>query len=185
MFFFNFSVIGIESLSADFAKEIKGIDKAIPQALKYVGSEMIESLKKHIYSDWYTQYDPKIYKRRTDDPSRGTPLGSEDYMDATVVGKSMIFTYEPSGVHSEEKWHERDGDDLITFLQLERGSIPSRPFWNNFVGEQRETGIMDSFAAGMKPYLVIAEGGERDVIFGAGESELEAGSQNLSINDDE
>lgn len=181
MSFFSVAISGLESIDEDFQAEEKKIERQIPSALHFVGSEMIVNLKKHIYEDWYKKYTPKVYERRTDDPSLGQGLRSLDYMDVQVSGKDLLFTYEPSGEHAEEIWHTRDGDDLITFLQVGTDYMPPRPFWNNFVGEQRDGGIMEAFMRGMKPYVVIPEGHGKDVVFDGGESELDAAEPSLTF----
>ena len=177
MFFLKFTVSGLETIDEDFNSEMKKIQGGIPQALQYVGSEMIVNLQKHIFKDWYKKYKPAEYQRRTDDISLGTPLGGEANMDVSVNKDKLEFTYEPTGEHANEIWNTREGDDLIEFLQVGWDGIPARPVWNNFVREQLNEGIMKSFIKGMSPYVkVIPEGIEKDVVFDENESMLEENS---------
>ena len=190
MSFFKVTITGLDTIDEDFELESRKIEKAFPHALHYVGSEMIANLRKHIFEDWYQQYTPTLYQRRTDDPSLGQGLMSLDYMDAQIQGSQMQFIYEPSGDHANAAYHTRDGDKLIEFLQVGAEGIPPRPFWNFFVEEQKNSGIMEAFMRGMKPYEVIPEGGENDVVFEGNESMLQAGigvfqSNHSDFSDDE
>ena len=176
MSFFKVTVSGLETIDEDFELESRKIEKAFPQALQYVGSEMIVSLQKHIFEDWYKQYTPKVYERRTDNISLGTPLGAEANMDVQVNNNTLDFTYEPTGEHANETYHTRDGDTLIEFLQVGAEGIPPRPFWNQFVEEQANSGIIDAFIKRMSPFAtVIPEGVGKDVVFDGGESMLQGG----------
>jgi hypothetical protein len=185
MYSFKVTVSGLETIDIDVQKETANIEKKIPSALRVVGAEMIANLQEHIKNDWYSQYKPKKYKRRTDDPSLGTPIGSEEYMDAQVENNTLTFTYEPRGEHKYKGWHNRDNDDLINFLQVGTEYMPPRPFWNNFVQDQRDSGIMNAFSQGMRPYNVIREGIGIDVLFDIGESELNEESYVVSSSDDD
>lgn len=174
MSFFKVTVSGIETIDEDFELESRKIQAGIPQALNYVGSEMIVSLQKHIFEDWYEKYTPSVYERRTDDTSLGTPLGAEGNMDVFVDKDKMEFSYEPTGEHAKQSFHTRDGDRLIEFLQVGNKYMPPRPFWNLFVEEQKNRGIMEAFIKGMSPFAtVIPEGFGKDVIFEGNESMLE------------
>lgn len=187
--FFEFTVTEI-GLQEDVDKALSGIDSAIAPALGDVGNGMIENLQRHIQEDWYEPWGPpKVYLRRTDDPSLGTPLGSPANMDVSVFGNSLTFSYEPTGEHKIEKWHIVDGDKLIKIIQEDDGWYPDwipnkdqkerlifpRPFWDNFVREQEAHGIMERFTAAMRnakdPFVVVPEGGAMDV-FGMDESLL-------------
>lgn len=169
-----------DGLDEELEKEIAKIESYIPMALEGVGSEMIWDLQEHIQQDWYEPWKPKEYRRRTVNPSLGTPLGSDKNINVSVKGKSLDFDYSPTGKHVVKAWHTRDGDVLIESIQTGElwGNPPPRPFWNNFVEEQKNEKIMQNFVNYFpKEYKVIAEGGEKDVDFDSGESLLEAGNE--------
>lgn len=188
MSFFNVTIEGVESIQQDLNNEATQIYQAIPTALHQVGSDMIATLQKHIEEVWYYDHGfyPKEYKRRTDNPSLGTPLGSEKNMAYSVSGTSLDFTYMPTGEHKDKAWHDRDGDDLIVSIHLGKllGDPPPRPFWNSFVNDEEHNGVINSFAKGMKPkYDVIADG--KDVIGIVNESALEGEIPLIILSDDE
>lgn len=185
--FFEFTVTEI-GLQEDVDKALSDIDSAIAPALGDVGNGMIENLQRHIQEDWYEPWGPpKIYQRRTDNPSLGTPLGSPANMDVSVSGRSLTFSYDPTGEHENPDWSTVNGDVLIRIIQEDDGwkyppsvdqkgrMIFPRPFWDNFVREQEAHGIMDRFTAAMRnakdPFVVVPEGGAMDV-FGMDESLL-------------
>ena len=70
-------------------------------------------------------------------------------------------------------------------MQVGTEYMPPRPFWNNFVQDQRDGGIMNAFSQGMRPYNVIREGIGIDVLFDIGESELNEESYVDSSGDDD
>lgn len=162
---FKCDISGFDALEAEVKAEYGKIYARIPIGLATVGAEMIVKLKEHIAEDWYTQYQPRKYKRRTDDPSLGTPLGSDENIDV-IMGRGstpdlmqMIFIYEPTGEHQNPKWSKRNDDELIEFLQLGnlKKGFPPRPFWNNFV-RNVEHGIFPIFSDAMAPYRLIPDG---------------------------
>lgn len=163
-----------ETLEQDIESEKEKIKKASSVALNQVHSDLIATLQNHISSDWYEKYTPAYYKRRTDNPSLGVPLGSdENILPPDIQGTRMVFEYLPTGQHQKKYWSIRNGDDLIEWIQKEQGDIKPRPFWNNFVEEAKNGSIINSFVDGMKPfYDVIEQGTGKDVIFGSGESLL-------------
>ena len=158
---FWIKIEGLSSIDGEIEKKKEKIRKQIPIALAEVGGKFIDSLQEHIHNDWYLKQKPKYYVRRTDDPRLGQPLGDLNNMKSELGYDTLLFTYEPIGDHMMSGWHERDGDTLIQSIQegLPIGMMP-RPFWNNFADEQMESGIMESFIAGMKPFCVIAEGND-------------------------
>ena len=174
---FKVSVSQERTLLDDYQKEEGEIRAHFSEAINMIASEMKENLQKHIYEDWYLPWGkPKRYKRRTDNPDLGTPLGSDQNIHAIPSKDTLEFIYDPSGEHTNEKYHTRDGDDLIRVIQMNSGwtwqpnedrggrEIMPRPFWNNFVDEQESGGIINAFIAGMAPYKVIAEGKDKDVV---------------------
>ena len=194
--------VGIVGLDTEIDKEIAEIEKDIPKALENVGSEIIESLSRHLDEDFYNKYSPVAYRRRYTEGLR-----NKKNMIATVKGRTLQFEYKPSGEPTGtlgdtlnwsedlENWLKRfhktattpifspahDGDDLIVWAQkrheIGKYEIPARPFWNIFVEEQKNDGILNAFSVGMLPnYEIIKEGGEKDLVFDNGESMLEADS---------
>lgn len=173
--------VTVQGLQEEVDRALSGIGAALPRALGEVARGMAEDLSRHIREDWYEPWGPpEVYKRRTDDPTRGTPLGSPANMDAVVSGGSLTFTYEPTGEYSIGEAHNADGDKLIKIIQEDEGwawnvgkdkkkrYIFPRPFWDNFVREQAAHGIMDRFCAGMReakdPFTVVPQGGALDVL---------------------
>lgn len=177
--------VGVIGLDAEVNDEIAKIENDIPIALNAVGSEMIKSLQEHIETDWYNAWQPSVYIRRTDVLSYGTPLGSIKNMDVQVLGKRTLdFTYSPTGEYKGPYFeHDRDGDELIESIQTGRleGEPPPRPFWNNFVEEQKNGAIMNTFSAYMRKHAMVLEGGEKDLQFDGNESMLEAGNVQLKM----
>lgn len=200
--------IKVVGLDEEIKGEIGKINNQIPNALNYVGAEMIVSLKRHIDQDFYNKYSPVAYPRRY---TKG--LLNPENIDVSRKGKKLIFTYTPDGSpspkHKESlNWSDdlarylkskgvsgetpifsptRKGDDLIVWGQKEHKlgatKIPARPFWNQFVEEQKNGKIMENFIAGMQPkYEIITEGTEKDIQFGADESMLDWGTYQQSIN---
>lgn len=149
-----------QSLDDDFQREVGDIRAHFPNALHFIASEMKANLQEHLQSDWYSAYKPKKYQRRTDNTSLGTPLGDEtkNMSDEYPTKDSLEFRYYPTGEHARTLWHQRDGDNLIKWIQTDHNNIPARLFWDNFVDEQKQHGIIDAFVTGMKPFVVIPEG---------------------------
>lgn len=176
MSFFKVTVRGVEEMNQELNNEVLQIHNAAHNALYNVSAEMRYALKRHIKNDWYDHpYEPRVYKRRTDNPQLGTPLGDDENIDDTVNGLKLEFAYEPTGKHSVDHWYARDGDKLIEFLQVGDINMPPRPFWNNFVDEMRNGAIMRTFAEAMKPYNLIYD--ESEISMDDGESMLEGGIQ--------
>ena len=175
MSLFRVTISGIEGLKQELNQEVLNISTTASNALLLVGAEMRNRLKFHIVNDWYYQYLPEEYIRRTDLPQYGTPLGDDKNIDDVVTGLKLEFSYEPTGKHSVERWHARDGDELIEFIQLGTLKIPPRPFWNNFVDEMQIGAIIKAFADAMHPYNLIYD--NDDVEFADGESMLAGGIQ--------
>lgn len=156
---FRVTIQGLPTIEKDYKSQESKIRLAIPMALELVGTEMQNDLRRSIFEDVYQKYTPKGYERRTEG-SGFEPLESYDYMAYSVRGASLDFGYFPSGEHSDERWYQRDGDDLIKWLQSPHQNIPARPFWDYFV-EKQEIGALITFADGMKPYDVQIDSTER------------------------
>lgn len=166
----------IIGLKEDLAKEEKSIKKQANYALTQTGVELARDLQSTLHREWYKRYTPKVYQRRTDNPKLGTPIGAdENFGDTnTDVAKNMLeFVFNPTGQHANRDWNSRSGDKLITWLQNEHNyadeetgeidfTIPARPFWNIFLQEQENGGIMEKFIKGMSPeYTVIPEASDK------------------------
>lgn len=166
----DFTISGIESITRDFEAFTPRINRAVSAGLNAVSSDMSASLKKHIELDVYAAYDPKDYLRRSDNPSYGTPLNSDENIGATVVDNTLIFGYVPTGEHSLYD-EEIDNDELIRVISLAEGyqwfvkkrKIPPRPFWDNFLaemiyGKQAEISFVEGMNNADKDLNVIQTG---------------------------
>ena len=197
--------VGVIGLDTEVNDEIAKIENDIPIALNAVGGEMILSLKRHIQEDFYNEYSPVAYRRRYDEGL----LNEENIDAETLGKRTLHFTYNPQGLpmgklkdslnwsedleeylKSQHKTGEtpffskaRNGDDLIVWGQtahdIGKKHIPARPFWNNFVEEQKNGAIMNTFSTYMTKYAMVLEGGEKDLQFEPNESMLEAGNVQL------
>lgn len=203
--------VKIIGLAKEVRESIVEIEKEIPIALNAVGSEMIESLNRHLDEDFYKKYNPVAYRRRYTEG-----LKNQKNIDAQVNGKTLTFTYTPSGepvgkLADSRNWSEnlenwlksvnktgetpffsptRSGDELIVWAQkaheIGKQKIPERPFWNHFVEEQKESKIIDTFiGAFSNDYRPTKEGGEMDIQFDGQESMLEAGNEQLKMKTNE
>ncbi|MBR5285697.1 MAG: hypothetical protein IKU30_02255 [Clostridia bacterium] len=160
MFNIDVSLSGLKSIQNDFRAEKQKIDDYIPFALNYMSNEMLVSLYDHIQSDWYEEYFPNNYDRRTDagDPDA---LGGENSTDIQINGKSMVFTYSPKSNQWVPPDTDVSGDHLINIIQTGLGGfwnskVPKRPFWNNFVREQEQE-LIEEFITAMQPYTVYKD----------------------------
>lgn len=165
MGFLSISIQNTEAVLHGFDAQLQGVRQAIPSALKNVEKEMIDTLKKHIQEDWYYGYTPRQYIRRTDHKSLGTPIGSDDSIGTAVGYDELVFLYSPSGEHENAEWYQRDGDDLIKWIQQSHDNVPARPYWNRTVQELENGGIMQAFISGMaeEGQIVVPEGGQADL----------------------
>lgn len=160
------TIQGLEGIYQEYHKNEQIIKNQIPIALDNVGSDMKNRLQKYIHEIWYLGYTPSVYERRTDDNSLGVPLGDDSYIDISTTPKmegnvaGLVFSYEPKGDHVKTEWHDRDNDALIEFLQLGKGKIPPRPFWNSFVAEMQSGGAIESFIRNMAPIVVVPDGAD-------------------------
>lgn len=154
----NFIISGIESITGDFEAITPRINKAVSAGLNAVSSDMKAALKRHIELDVYSAYDPIDYLRRSENPSYGTPLNSDENIGATVSDNTLIFGYVPTGEHSLYDDEGLDNDELIKVISLAEGyqwyvkkrKIPARPFWNNFISEIIQGGQAEiSFVGGI------------------------------------
>lgn len=156
----------IEGLKEDLENEEKSIKEQVNSALLNVGTEMQRELQSMIGSEVYEKYAPKVYIRRSSHPSYGRPLIDDDNFDISAKNQTLDLVYEPTGEHKVSKWHERDNDNLIEWLQKEHeigGSyIPARPFWNDFIDKQMDGGFMEKFIREMSPKYTVETDGRDD-----------------------
>lgn len=185
----NVTVTDDGSLAKDINKKVGQVIKASEDGLKAVGSEFIHNLQTHIREDWYEPWgEPRQYKRRTDGGGGiGEPLGSEKNMSADVRGLTLDFTYTP-----ESNWigYPISGDALIDIIQTDgwKTLIPTfdkkmrmimpRPFWDNFVKEEKAWRAFDAFRNGfttskkLDEYQFLVEGGKNDIVFDDNDGDL-------------
>lgn len=193
--------VKIEGLDKEVNEHIEKIGRKIPQALEDVGSEMQESFIRHIQEDFYNKYSPVAYRRRYE---KGL-LDKANIHIEKIKENRLVFSYLPKGepqgtLKDSLNWSENleeylksvnktadtpffhpahNDDELIVWAQKKHKignyNIPARPFWNNFVEEQKNGKIMETFigSTAWKPYSIQAEGGESDLMFSASESLLE------------
>lgn len=150
-----------ESWDGDLEKELiaalrADINPALAKANAAVKEAMRDSLARHLETDMYGEYDPKMYERRGEN---GGMLGQAIHLDSAIAGMVSDSTratinYKPSGDHpTVSGWHKVDGDDLIgriekhdpeyNWLPRKGKKIPNRPFWQNFVDEMVDSGGME------------------------------------------
>jgi len=159
---FNATIEGWETVEEEKKQFIKGVNVATRKALVYVSSELVAKLQQHIQTDVYNAYTPRVYKRRSDNPSLGLPLPDKAYFYTPIPNNGRLeFEYLPSGDHQNPDWVTRHGDELIR--QLQNGykyiteiegeevtkEVPARPFWDNFFEEQMNGGLTSAFINGM------------------------------------
>lgn len=165
-------VQGLGSLDTDLETEIKKINKKVPNALSYVGSEMAKGLHDIVEDYFYKSYTPRHYQR-------SGAMSDVSAMDYTSKKNELIFTYAPDTTNNDlDNWVQdkpvngefslpRHPDDLIIWGQHSHfdgteHEINARPFWNYFLEEQGNEKILDNFVCGMAPnYQVIKDEGER------------------------
>ena len=99
-----------------------------------------------------------VYERRIGRTGPYAPIESQEYIDYNLSDNTLIFSYEPQGAHWVERWsNKHNGDNLIVSIQTGdlAGNAPPRPYWNRFVSEMENGGILSTFATGIKPYLLF------------------------------
>ena len=181
------SVDGLDTIDQDFSRIQQELAAAVQASMASVGAFMKDALQRHIETDVYNAYTPKVYPRRSETPAFGAPLSD---MEANTAvnnrGAGVTLTYLPSGTHSgttadlpqSSSYYNPDnprpikpnpvhGDNLIRRIETGQGydwdtDVPARPFWQNFVNEMEGVGgLFDAFAAAMaaQGFIVTADGG--------------------------
>lgn len=165
-----------EAWQGDLEKELIAllkteINPALEKANESVAQAMRDALARHIAKDVYSAYDRKMYRRRG---AAGGLLGQAESMESGAGG--MIsdsarakIQYMPDGGHPDAgKWAKKrvkpvHSDDLIGRIEKhspeysflpKNGTIPNRPFWQNFVNEMVDGGgIETAWVSAMKAVL--------------------------------
>ena len=168
----NIQITGrIIGLKEDLEKEERAIGERATYALTMTGIELARDLQSTLRREWYAKYTPTVYQRRTNDPNLGTPIGDDSNFDIStdVAKRTLDFNYNPTGAHENPDWNTRSGDRLIEWIQKKHEykapgrdepylTIPARPFWNRFLDEQIDGGIMEKFIKAMSPeYTVLKD----------------------------
>ncbi len=162
-----------EAFDADIKSFKENLKDAMEKALESVNSEMQDTLARHIESDVYAEYKQKTYKRRSEDPTLGTPLSdmkgnvqspvTQMQMHEMGVAGQTRFQYLPTGEHSYKPWHSADGNQLIGRIEnldppYRWGNVPKRQFWQNFIAELTEQGAAaEMFERAMQIYGAALE----------------------------
>lgn len=151
------TVTGLESLDKDLAVILAQFQCAANRTLDELNSAMLNTLARHIEKDVYDEsvYYPKVYKRRSENFSLGTPLNNVSVNAKPLVDHMRAgIDYQPTGEHAvkkwggvEGRWGRADGDRLIARIEKlsppytwGQDKVPARPFWQNFVTEMVEGG---------------------------------------------
>lgn len=162
---------GMEGIDKDFRQFMNTLIVDLRDALPKVMDDAKENLKQHIETDVYSAsvYQPKVYKRRSENDGLGTPLNYMESPNVKIIspaggnvgGKLQITTklyYNPTGNHSVKKWHGVDYNELVGRIENKdpayhwgNEKVPKRPFWQNFITEMVDgNGLESSFVRHMK-----------------------------------
>lgn len=152
-------------LDADFNDAISEVKTAIPKAMPLMKDILVSALQTTIENEVYAKYDPKVYLRRSEDGSLGTPLSDvEANSTITVTTDGIEIDYQPTGEHDNLNWWDRDGDDLINWIAAPHDGIPARPFWDEYTNMLLyQNGFEDSFIAAVlstSPNIEISPDGD-------------------------
>ena len=147
----NYKEIKINDFSMSFQYEPKGFHKGKKKDV--LGAEWDDMIHKWVILDKETGATKDIIDN-PNDPLKPHPVHGDRLIQRIQTGEGY-------------DWQPPKGED----------SFPARPFWNNFVEEQKSGAAMDSFAYGFGSNVVdlIREGGDRDIQWGDNEGMLEAG----------
>ncbi len=100
-----------------------------------------------------------------------------------IVGNNtntLRFQYLPDGKHKDLAGEQvRNGNELIEWIQNGHEEIPPRPFWNNFVSEMEQGGIIDAFITGMLPFNITRDSSDSFIDLGAS---MLSGGMTFDIN---
>lgn len=186
--FFKFSV-KMERLNAEVSSALGDVEKKIPGALQFVGAEMQDALVRHLWEDWYEAWGPPLDYGRDTDKNPAKSLISKKRMFVEVNGGTLLFDYldtkrraKYSALNGEVAGPWREPDQVIKIISRNAGwefephedligrPIMRRPFWNNFVKEMMNGGLIDSFVIGMQFQGETVQKEKKDVEFETDES---------------
>lgn len=141
----DYKEISVHDLSLRFQYEPKGFHKAKMKDM--LGAEWDDMIHRYVVLDKETGATKDIIEN-PNDPLKPKPVHGDRLIERIQTGEGY-------------DWQPPKGED----------SFPKRPFWNNFVEEQRSGAALDSFVYG----------------FGTGVTklQLEGGSRDLEWNGDE
>lgn len=134
-------VSGIETIDEDWKEIQQQLILAVSQATSN-GSNTVDTMKDlleaHIQHDVYDVYRPKAYTRRSENNfgSQYPPLKDIEANAFTFEkGAGVTIDYKPSGDHPNPEWAERDGDELVKFIETTPSRPFPRPFWQKYVDD--------------------------------------------------
>jgi len=148
------NINGSGTLAQDLAAFKIELTKRSAAAMDEVGADMQSALAKHIETDVYAAYSPKLYERRGMDGGLVAQA-----MTAKIYnhGAGVSIEYKPDGMHPKVPgWNKVHGDDLIGRIEKhspeynwlpKNKTIPNRPFWQNFVSEMVDDGTAEYYYA--------------------------------------
>lgn len=142
----------LKAFQTELAKEVE-------KAMDDVGEDMRDALAQHIETDVYDKFSPREYERRGDD---GGLIAQARTAKIYNHGAGVTMEYKPDGSHPKEsEWREHGvvpahGDDLIGRIEKwnprysfppRKRRLPKRPFWQKFVSEMVDDGMLEHFFA--------------------------------------
>lgn len=182
--FFKATITGLDGIRKDVYRVKKSLKQPINNGLTMMGDAMVAPLQRHIEEDWYDKYVPVEYKRRTDHPEFGRPMGDSANMQTTVQDGALLFDYSPLTEHRyREDWDDHDPDLLIYRIQNNdkwkwQPRCKERPFWRNFVDELQNSNTLSyAFRAGfgdVENVKLVFEGKGKDIVFEPNEGEIKS-----------
>ena len=147
----NYKDIKIHDLSLSFQYEPKGFHKGRRKDI--LGAEYDDVIHEWIILDPETGETKDIIEN-PNDPLKPHPVHGDALIRRLQTGEGY-------------DWKPPKGED----------SFPKRPFWNNFLEEQKDGAALNSFVYGFGTHAVdlILEGGNRDMEWAANEGMIEGG----------
>lgn len=149
----NINICGEGTLKNDLDTFLKGIfSPAVMKALDDVGADMQSALAKHIETDVYPKYRPRMYERRGED---GGLIAQAREAKIYNHGNGVAIDFKPDGTHpTVSGWSKVHGDDLVGRIEShnpeytwrpKNGNIPNRPFWQNYVSEMIDDNTVEYY----------------------------------------
>lgn len=159
----NIQINGVDGLDADLKEFLTGQFKTeMTHALLSTRDEMRAALAKHVQEDVYDKFSPNQYERRgMNGGLAGQALNATSHADGDPASVSyrICLDYKPDGNHpNQSEWKEAPvhGDDLISRIENwnpkypyppRRRRLPRRPFWQKFVDEMVDEGMLEYYIA--------------------------------------